>query len=209
MKTRERILERSLALFNAEGLPKVSTNRIAAELEISPGNLYYHFRSKEKIVEWLIRRFEQRIAPLMDPTVAVVALDDWWLTLHLGLETITAYRFLYRDVDFLLHEYPRCGARVQHQAALSVRGAMRQCQQLMAAGVLRASPGEMTALARQIVFTATCWPTFSRLMGISEESAEGPEHAAYHLLALMSPYVDGTSRQYLDYLRSKYVQSQT
>jgi AcrR family transcriptional regulator len=206
MRTRDRILERSLALFNTEGLPRISTNRIAAELEISPGNLYYHFRSKEQIVERLIRRFEQRIAPLTDPAVAVAALDDWWLTLHLGLEAITAYRFLYRDMDFLLHEYPRCGARVQHQVALSVRAAVRQCQQLHAAGVLRASPGEITALARQIVFTATCWPTFSRLMHIGDDSAEGAEHAAYYLLALMSPYVDGASRQYLGYLRSKYVQ---
>jgi len=205
MKTRERILEQSLVLFNAEGLPKVSTNRIAAELAISPGNLYYHFRSKEQLVEWLIRRFEQRIAPLVDPSVSVAALDDWWLTLHLGLEAITAYRFLYRDVDFLLHEYPRCGARVQHQAALSVRAATRQCQQLVAAGVLRASAGEITALARQIVFTATCWPTFARLMHMADSSTEGPEHAAYYLLALMGPYVDGASRQYLEYLRSKYV----
>jgi AcrR family transcriptional regulator len=205
MKTQERILERSLVLFNAEGLPRVSTNRIAAELEISPGNLYYHFRSKEQIVDWLIRRFEQRIAPLVDPTDSIAALDDWWLTLHLGLEAITAYRFLYRDVDFLLHEYPRCGARVQRRAASSVHAAVRQCQQLLAAGVLRASPGEITALARQIVFTTTCWPTFSRLMHVGEDGSEGPEHAAYHLLAIMSPYVDGASRQYLDYLRSKYV----
>lgn len=205
MKTRERILEQSLALFNSEGLPKVSTNRIAAELEISPGNLYYHYKSKERIVECLVRRLEQRMAPLVDPTVAVAALDDWWLTLHLGLEVIAAHRFLYRDVDFLLHEYPRCGARVQHQAILSVRATMRQCQQLLAAGVLRASPGEIAELARQVVFMATCWPTFARLMHIGDASVEGPEHAAYHLLALMSPYVDGASRQYLDYLRSKYV----
>ena len=47
--------------------------------------------------------------------------------------------------------------------------------------------------------------TFSRLTHVGQENAEGAEHAAYYLLALMSPYVDGTSRQYLDYLRSKYV----
>jgi AcrR family transcriptional regulator len=205
MRTRDRILDQGLVLFNAEGLPRVSTNRIAAELQISPGNLYYHFKSKEQIVESLIRRFEHRTAPLIDPAVAVVALDDWWLTLHLGLEAIDAYRFLYRDMDFLLHEYPRCGARLQRQIALNVRAATRQCRQLLSVGVLRASAGEITALARQVVFTASCWPTFSRLMHVGDEDAEGAEHAAYYLLALMSPYVDGTSRQYLDYLRSKYV----
>ncbi|MGB8326651.1 MAG: TetR/AcrR family transcriptional regulator [Steroidobacteraceae bacterium] len=206
MKTRDRILERSLALFNDAGLAIVSTHRIAADLGISPGNLYYHFRNKGQIVEWLIRRFEQRVTPLLQATTAVVALDDWWLTLHLSLEATTAYRFLYRDVDYLLHEYPRCGARVQHLAALSVQAATRQCEQLLASGILRAQPAEIATLGRQIGFTTTCWPTFSRLMRLGDETAQAPEQAAYHVLVLMSPYVDGASRQYLEYLRSKYLQ---
>jgi AcrR family transcriptional regulator len=40
MKTRDRILEKALDLFNREGLAKISANRIASEMGISPGNLY-------------------------------------------------------------------------------------------------------------------------------------------------------------------------
>ncbi|MGE8356801.1 MAG: TetR/AcrR family transcriptional regulator [Microvirgula sp.] len=50
IKTYDRIVSESLALFNEHGERTITTNHIAAHLGISPGNLYYHFRNKEEIV---------------------------------------------------------------------------------------------------------------------------------------------------------------
>ncbi|KAB0572105.1 TetR/AcrR family transcriptional regulator, partial [Helicobacter pullorum NCTC 12824] len=49
VKTSERIVQTSLELFNQQGERSVSTNHIAAHMEISPGNLYYHFPNKQAI----------------------------------------------------------------------------------------------------------------------------------------------------------------
>ena len=60
-KTRDRIIEASLALFNAQGERNVTTNHIAAHLGISPGNLYYHFRNKQAIIAELFAQYESRV----------------------------------------------------------------------------------------------------------------------------------------------------
>ena len=88
MKTRERILECTLALFNALGEPNVTTLQIANELEISPGNLYYHFHGKEPLILGLFERFEDELTPLLDPPDELqLAPEDYWLFLHLIAET--------------------------------------------------------------------------------------------------------------------------
>ncbi|RZA04466.1 MAG: TetR/AcrR family transcriptional regulator, partial [Proteobacteria bacterium] len=78
-QTRQRILDASLMMFNAQGEPNVTTNHIADELEISPGNLYYHFRNKDDIIEQLFAVYEQRMdTALVAPSGRLPGLEDVW-----------------------------------------------------------------------------------------------------------------------------------
>jgi AcrR family transcriptional regulator len=56
MKTKERILLTSIDLFNRSGVVAVTTNHIAKAMEISPGNLYFHYDNKEEIISELFKR---------------------------------------------------------------------------------------------------------------------------------------------------------
>jgi len=204
--TRERILQTSLALFNALGLAAVSTHRIAAELEISPGNLHYHFKAKQLIVERLFRRFEERLELLNASVGEVRAIDDLWLALHLRFEAIDAYRFIYRDMGFLSSEYPALGQRAQALTARNLLAAQSLCEALAAAGVIEASQEQAQMLALQMVFTTTCWLSFERLVPGREALQQAdPGLAAFYTLTLISPYVSRESRAYLEYLRAKYL----
>ena len=206
-RTSDRILDASLALFNDEGLAKVSTHRIAAELGMSPGNLHYHFKAKQLIVGTLFRHFEERVSACMEAAAEVDAIDDVWLSLHLTFEAINAYRFVYRDADYLLNEYPELEMRAQALTARSLLAARSLCTGLQRAGVIAAGAEEIAILALQIVFATTCWFTFKRLTprrSAASAHAE-PALAAYYTLTFLSPYVIGEARDYLNYLRSKYL----
>src|SRR3982751_3436190 len=99
-RTRERIVETALQLFNRFGEPHITTADIADEMNISPGNLYYHFRNKDEIIGALYAALERRIAPLLAvPPDRPPGIEDVWLLLHLLFEQMWEYRFFYRDVD--------------------------------------------------------------------------------------------------------------
>ncbi|MEM7102927.1 MAG: TetR/AcrR family transcriptional regulator [Bacteroidota bacterium] len=58
-KTRDKILEKALQLFNEIGYMEVGVREIARQLEMSPGNLSYHFRKKEDILFSLLNQFSE------------------------------------------------------------------------------------------------------------------------------------------------------
>ncbi|HVL57855.1 MAG TPA: TetR/AcrR family transcriptional regulator, partial [Burkholderiaceae bacterium] len=113
-RTRERILELSLRLFNELGEPNVTTSAISEEMRISPGNLYYHFRNKDDIVNGLFEQFEREIDQLLvqagrhEPNV-----ENAWRLLQLLFDMIWRYRFIYRDLNDLMSRNRKVETRFQ------------------------------------------------------------------------------------------------
>jgi AcrR family transcriptional regulator len=207
-RTRERILETALALFNREGAPRVTTADIADEMGISPGNLYYHFGNRDEIVFELYARHEAGILPLFaDRGQPHVEVDDLWLWLHLLFEWMWTYRFLYRDLDRLAAQDDKLGTRF---GALFRQGAatvIQLCDGMAAAGAIHASRLEIEALAQNAMLVAAYWPSYDRVRrhGLPTRHEGGAGRAAYQVMALFGPYLVGDSRTYLDRLAADYL----
>jgi len=58
MKTRDKIINIAIQLFNERGTKAITTNHIATAAGISPGNLYYHFRNKEDIIRAIFEQMD-------------------------------------------------------------------------------------------------------------------------------------------------------
>ena len=203
--TRNRILDASLTLLNAEGIVKVSINRIAAEIDISPGNLYYHFKTKELIVDWLVRRLQNRVTAITNTTDAVIALDDFWVVVHLTLETLEEYRFVYRDLPHLVCNWPTIAQRVRTITTNLITKTRGMCLDLARVSVIRVEPEELESVTLQMVFTATCWTAFAGVLPRADAQTNQSGRTAYQVLTLLSPYLSKESHLYMKYLRSKYV----
>jgi AcrR family transcriptional regulator len=61
-ETKRRILDTARALFNAEGLHRVGVRDIARATGMSPGNLAYHFPTKDTLVSALVRELHEHNA---------------------------------------------------------------------------------------------------------------------------------------------------
>lgn len=205
-QTRQRILDASLAMFNAQGEPNVTTNHIADELEISPGNLYYHFRNKDDIIEQLFARFEERMdRALAMPEGRLPGLEDIWLQLHLVFECIWDYRFLYRDLVEILSRNRRLRlrfARILRRADEQAHAVMRG---LLQAGVMRASGSELAATATNVLVIATFWLNYAAARGDKDENA-AIRDGIVQVMMLVAPFLRDAERLHLNHLTRAYME---
>ena len=164
VKTRDRILAKSLEMFNATGEPNVTTNHIADELEISPGNLYYHFRNKDDIIEQLFARFEERIGDaLLVPEGRMPNLEDMWLQMHLVFECIWDYRFVYRDLVDLLTRSRKLKMHFSRILKRAHESISKVYTEMVKAGTMLASQREIEAIAQNTVVLTTFWLNFQQI----------------------------------------------
>ena len=206
-RTRARVLAESLRLFNEVGEAHVTTGTIAAALNMSPGNLYYHFRNKDQIVEELFARFEERIDVQPGPARGgAEAIEDLWLYLHLMLEAIWDYRFLYRNLDDLLSRNRRLREHFARIIARKLATVVTLCESLVQARAMRARPAQIRALARNVLVVATYWLSFRPLLGPSGERSGEIGEGAYQVMALVAPYLVGSARTHLDRLGRTYLE---
>ena len=190
MKTRDRILHVSLLLFNEEGESHQTAVDISNALDISPGNLYYHFKGKDAIIRTLFDRHDAEMKIILNGARGRLAqIEDSWIYLYILLEEIYDFRFFYRDLGLLLDRYPDLAVRFR-----GITGQMRHAlvdmfDELTAGSVLRLDPRLRDVLTDQVMTTLTFWLAEDRL---NTERHDGPSlihKTVLQVMCLLPPYM--------------------
>ena len=213
-RTAERILEVSLDLFNRFGEPNVSTTLISAELNISPGNLYYHYPAKDELINSLFDRYEKSLAELLNAADGVRDVEDAWFFMHTLFELIWHYRFLYRDLNDLLSKNRRLETHFQGVLKNKSRAVRALLDGMSRSGALAIDSREVDATATSMVVVLTYWLSFEYVR--DPRRALEPETAqlallrgAHHVLNLLAPYLEQDQRMHLLRLVAAYSQPES
>jgi AcrR family transcriptional regulator len=209
-RTAERILEVSLDLFNRFGEPNVSTTLISAELNISPGNLYYHYPAKDELINSLFDRYERSLSELLNASDGVRNVEDAWFFMHTLFELIWQYRFLYRDLNDLLSKNRVLETHFQVLLDRKGRAVRALLDALSRGGALHISGAEAQPLSTAMVVVLTYWLSYEyvrdpRRALEPEAAAASMARGAYHALVLLLPYLDDASREHLRTLAGPYL----
>jgi hypothetical protein len=199
-RTAERIAEVSLELFNRFGEPNVSTTMISAELNISPGNLYYHFPSKDALVNQLFDRYETALLDLLGAAPDVQDVEDTWFFLHSLFEQVWSYRFLYRDLNNLLSGNRHLETHFHAALERKTHAFRSLLASLATSGLMRIDPDSIETLSASMSVMVTYWLSYEYVR--NPRQAMEPASAglaltrgAQHVLALLKPYMASTDLQ--------------
>ncbi len=207
--TKQRILDTSLALFNHLGTPDTSTNHIALELDISPGNLYYHYPNKEQLIASLFSQYEAAIQPLFDQELAEpLSIEDIWFFLHLNFELALEYRFIYQDTDYITLKCPALAKSFQQVLTKLYTALVQLLTALSSNGALLISNDvviEETSL--NMLLICTQWIHLKKhLTGIKKAniSEDHFNRGIYQALSLLTPYLNQGHQEHMYNLRQAY-----
>ncbi|MBP2463963.1 MULTISPECIES: TetR/AcrR family transcriptional regulator [unclassified Rhizobium] len=200
VSTRGRILDASQALFNAKGPDRVTTAEIAGSVGINEGNLYYHFKTKEALLQALFERLEADATAFMVDADSNTATDPGVFSdfMRRWFSIVWAHRYMFRDLPGIIAIAPSLREPTRALSMgmrLVVEGALRQMKD---AHLIDVPEEDAPQLLANVWIVSTYWAVYLSLQeGIVDL---GPEHLDWGLkqvASLFKPYLSEASKNEL------------
>jgi len=186
-KTRQNIIQTAIQLFNERGIVNISIQNIADQLQISKGNLTYHYKTKQELMHsvyrYMIKTLEEMSVgnQLMQPGKGELAVVRGYL------EYIVKFRFFYQDALECIRAYPEL-AKSHHRQVEQEKAIIKNLiYRSIGKGDIKAEafPGLYDSLAHSIWMTLHFWLTQQAIRG---EEQYNLEQGLLTIANLLYPY---------------------
>jgi len=202
VKTAERILDTARQLFNAEGERNVTASDIAVELDMSPGNLYYHFKGKDSIHLALFSQLQRNLVSSLGTSITSpdlladpdeTPLQRSWLLLTVVLEQMLDYRYLYENPSDLMHRYPEIDRGFRRLVKLKRAACEAIAYALLESEGFDPRQQPPGGLIDAMTLALTYWLSYDQLIHPEDRNEVIVHRGVLQLLSFCAPYLGGES----------------
>src|SRR5215470_13292938 len=188
--TAQRILEHARRAFNERGVAAVGVREIARDRGLSPGNVSYHYPTKEALINALMRDAHARNNALVERPPPGEGFEQVVAIVHGFMRRDVENQWFVRDLAGLLVTFPELRPlHVEMQRARDVR-AERLVGRLVEAGLLDADrvKARLPELRVQLFTQIFFWLPSAILAAPDDDPAEKLELHLRAALAQLLPY---------------------
>jgi AcrR family transcriptional regulator len=194
-KTRDRILQASLVLFNSRSFQTVTTAMIAKQAEILEGTLWYHFPSKKDIlcahVDLLKSLFAEE-----NTSASIVAVEPVIQGVFKSYDIIWDFRYILRD-DFsmALKNEPDALLLAQGVNAFLDQWTMGRVMHSSQCGILSLHRSRVEDTAELILLIGRYWLDFSSKKYPEANQNTLRQKGLSHLFNVLEPYLNEPAKE--------------
>jgi len=102
-KTKDIIADRAITAFNDRGYDAVSLYELAQEIGISRGNLTYHFRDKDALLQYIAEQMWEALGREREKSRLIPSFKNLHNEVQLYYKIQKAYAFIFLDTKILSH----------------------------------------------------------------------------------------------------------
>jgi len=205
-ETKRKILSASRVLFNEKGFSHVTIRMIALELHMSSGNLNYHFKKREDILEALyfemVEVFDTRLQQLGTKEIELETVKEDVVS---SLKRMIAYRFFWTDLYNLLRLSQKIKSHFQKVHDERYKGYDFLFKHLINKGIMQdfQFKNECDFLIKRMIGFSNTWLYNSFIYDL-EINEDYIESQADNLLGMLYPYLTDMGKNQYRELFPKY-----
>ncbi|MEM7360107.1 MAG: TetR/AcrR family transcriptional regulator [Pseudomonadota bacterium] len=189
ISTRELILDVALVLLNERGESIVTSVDLANEMNISPGNLYYHFKGKEQVVEELYTQFHARVLVALQEITSQAKGDPKETLAGLALvsDILQQFKFISQDLRGLHERYASLRSSISKLLTLLNQTLVALIKLVMDNSKVTDSTNASRILANNLMYTLINFNGYNSLLEADSQldTMSIEEHLYLHFLPFL------------------------
>ncbi len=195
--TKYKILDKSRELFNEFGFSQVTIRMIAKELNMSSGNLNYHFRKREEILEALyfemVAVFDERVNTIHDQAISLPFMLS---SVQVSMQRMVEYRFFWTDLYHLQKSNEKIKAHFESIKKERIKGYQFLFEYFIKRNILKKPTfsNEYNQLIERMLDYSNTWLYASALYDNNNSTDDIIERSSFHLLSMLYPYLTSQSK---------------